>query len=387
MGLTPSGHIHLGFLTTLACAFMYLKEHPGTHLIITNIENSLSSSVEKYSGVPLRFQYIEEGELLIPTDYAQLKKRNIAGQRVQGEITNLIWKLASMFDKETTSQLKVIKKSFIPPKHKRWLEEREHKVFHLFGNQIYVYSFMRVLEKDRSFRNNILRYLVDNEFAQIVAPMCSTSPKWKNFGDQMRVGERRYQATCFQIPVRLYCPNCHMICKDWAVVVFGHPQHTGPTFAAPCKNVDGDCPRALKHPGYDGYVYKSVKEDLDLVEFHFMLDPMRDFFDPFKADCHIYGGDYFQLPNAKGVTGAQKVKKMFDYIEAKTGQKKFLFGGPLITMGGEKMSKSGKAFNIKDIKDIKKVFKNTVHQLELARSKNYPKGIQIEYTEIMKKAS
>ena len=56
-------------------------------------------------------------------------------------------------------------------------------------------------------------------------------------------------------------------------------------------------------------------------------------------------------------------------------------------MAGEKMSKIGQAFNIKDIEDIKKVFMNTVEQLEIARSKSYPKGIQIEYTEIMKKAA
>ena len=199
--------------------------------------------------------------------------------------------------------------------------------------------------------------------------------------------QKRHQAKCFQIPIRLYCPNCYQICKDWAVVVFGHPHHKGPTFAAPCKNIDGKCPRALKQPGYDGNVYRSVMEDLDMTEFHFMLDPMRDFFNPFKADCHIYGGDYFQLPNKKGITGAQKVKEMFNFLGKKTGQKKFLFGGPLITMSGEKMSKSGQAFNIKDIENIKKVFMNTVEQLEIARSKSYPKGIQIEYTEIMKKSA
>ncbi|MBT3297741.1 hypothetical protein HN385_02360 [archaeon] len=384
MGLTPSGHIHLGFLSTLACAFMYLREHPHTHLTITNIENSLSSSVEKYNGVPLRFQYLEEGDLLIPKDYNQLISRNSAGRRVQGEITSLIWKLAAMFDETTEDEKRKIKKSFIPPKHKRFLELKENKVFHVFGTQIYVYSFMRMLEKDRAFRRKMIKNLTDFEFAKQVAPMCGIKPRWKRFASQVKIGTKIYQANCFQIPVRLYCPNCHQLCRDWAVMVFGHPYHHGPTLAAPCKNTRGNCPRALKTVGYDGYVYRNLKQELDMTEFHFMLDPMRDFYDPFKADCHIYGGDYFQLPNIKGITGAQKIKIMFDYLEEKTGQQKFLFGGPLITIKGEKMSKSGQAFNIKDIKNIKKAFKNIMKKLEKVRSETYPNGIQVEYTEIMK---
>lgn len=124
MGLTPSGHLHLGFLSTLACALMYLKEHPKAHLTITNVENSLASRLEKYNGVPLRFQYLEEGDLIIPKNYREMKKRNTAAHRVHGELTSLIWQLIQAFDKHTTSEIKIIKKSFIPPKHKKYLLEK-----------------------------------------------------------------------------------------------------------------------------------------------------------------------------------------------------------------------------------------------------------------------
>ena len=387
MGLTPSGHIHLGFLTTLACAFMYIREHPKCHLIITNVENSLASDYEKYNGVPLRFQFLEEGGLIIPKDYEQLKKRNAAASVVHGEVTSLIWKLAQIFDKITKKELELVKSAFIPPQHKKWLELKENKVLHVFGTQIYIYSFIRVLERDRPFRNNLIRYLVSYPFAQIVGPLAGILPKVKNFSNTIQIKAKEYQAKCFSVPVRLYCPNCHNLCPDWAVVVLGHPYHPGPTFAARCKNL-GECPRADMHSGYDGYVYHSLGDALDMAEFHFMLDPMRDFFQPFLVDCHIFGGDYFQLTYTRsGVTAVDKIKLMFEFLEQSTGQSKFIFGGPLITINGMKMSKSGKAFNIKDIENLRMVFQNIVTKLEEFRSQSFPNGIKIEYTDIIKKAA
>ena len=66
LGVTPSGNLHIGFLTTLACALLYLKKHRGTRLIITNLETSISSHKSKYSGISLYFQKIGEDGLVAP---------------------------------------------------------------------------------------------------------------------------------------------------------------------------------------------------------------------------------------------------------------------------------------------------------------------------------
>lgn len=181
---------------------------------------------------------------------------------------------------------------------------------------------MRILQKDRGFKNKLLRFITDPNFAKVVGELCGLKGKIRNFGDKIRVGNKDYQPIAFQIPVRLYCPNCHNLCPEWAKIVNKHPHHPGPHFAALCKNV-GKCPRADMEPGYDGYVWVNPKDHLDMTEFHFMLDPLRDFISPFKADCHIFGGDYFQLTyEHSGVRAIDKIERMFRYAEAKTGQRK-----------------------------------------------------------------
>ena len=69
------------------------------------------------------------------------------------------------------------------------------------------------------------------------------------------------------------------------------------------------------------------------------------------------------------------------------GTEKYFFGGPLILMNGRKMSKSGEAFNIQDIDNITKVFKNIIKVLEEKRLESTPDGILLEYKEIIKKVA
>lgn len=386
MGLTPSGHLHLGFLSTLACALMYLKEHPQCHLIITNVENSLSSRLEKYNALPLQFQTIEEGELAIPADFNQWKRRNSAASKVHNELMDLIWQLIKIFDDRTRNEKKKIKQAFIPPKHKRFLNLKENTIFHFFGTQVYIYSFLKILQKDRIFKNNMMKFLCDPKFAQIVGPMCGIDGKVKWFGGHVIRNGKKFKPYAFQVPIRLYDQKTKELSKEWSRVVFGHPDFNGPVLAAQPRSIPklkggGD-------QGYDKYIYHSLKEGMGMGEFHFLLDPMRDFFNPFKSECHIFGGDYFQLEYYQsGMKAIDKVQKMFEYMESKTGQEKAFFAGPLITMEGKKMAKSGMSFNIKDLKKIKPVFLNIVRLLELSRSKTYKKGLQLEYTELLKRTA
>lgn len=386
IGLTPSGHIHVGFLSTLACAFMYLREHPKTHLIITSVENSLSTDAAKYNEVPLKFQYLIQGKLVLPADTKQMKKRDLTMHKVIGEVNDVIWKLIHVFDDNTSEERKRIRETFIPPEHKRLLEEKEHKIFHLFGTQIYIYSFLKVLNKDHRFRIHMTKALCDYDFARTIAPITGINIMRKDFGNCITIGKKRYQPKCYKVPVRLYCPDCKKICPDWAVVVNGHPFHPGPHLAARCANEQ--CKRGSAGLYYDKFVYISLKEGFEHAELHFMLNSMRDFFDPFKADCHIFGGDYFQLEYEHSKLRAiDRVSDMFRYLEKKTNQSKSIFGGPLITMEGRKMSKSGASLKLSQIRKIGLVFRRIVSMLEEARANNYEGGLQIEYKEIIRNAA
>jgi hypothetical protein len=385
MGLTPSGHLHLGFLTTLACALMYLKEHPISYLVVTNVENSLSTKLGKYHGYPLRFQYLEDGNLIIPIDYKAWEKRKSVCTHIQSELVSLVWQLIHIFDAHTGDEAKAVKKSILPARYKKFLKLKENKVFHLFGTHIYIYSFLSILEHDAAFRNKMIRFLTDPEFAKLVGPVCGLKGGVFNFGNKIFYRGKTYRPKYFQVPIRIYCPTCLRVCTDWAKVVTGHPLLGKPTLVAECKNYWG-CPRARKEKGSDGFVYHKIPDALDQAEFHFMLDPMRDFFHPFKADCHIYGGDYFLLHyEHSGQTAVDRLHPMFQYLEDKTGQSKCIFGGPLVTVESHKMSKSGKNFNIRDLKRIKPVFLNIVKYLETVRARNYPRPLRIEYTELLKR--
>tara|TARA_Y100000310_G_scaffold345838_1_gene470961 strand:+ start:9510 stop:10727 length:1218 start_codon:yes stop_codon:yes gene_type:complete len=385
IGLTPSGHLHLGFLSTLACCLLYLKEHPKTDLIITNVENSLASDVEKYNYKPLRFQYLEKDGLIIPKNREAKKDRDLVGKRIHGELNNLIWRLIQILDTHTKEEIRVIKKSFIPPKHRKFLELKENRIYHIFNNHIYIYSFLRILEKDKSFRQNLFKLLTDLDFAKVANPLFTLNFKLTTIGQRSSTGKTS-PAYSFQVLARLYCPDCFDVCPGWSKVILNDKNFRVPTIASKCENPN--CPRGSGKIGQDGMIYHKMKDDIDEVEIHFMLNSLRDFFPPFSADCHVFGGDYFQiLSEFTGKPQVNKIARMFEFLERKTGQQKVLFGGPLITIGGEKMAKTGTSLNLNQIKKIKPVFLNIVKKLEELRSKRFPKGIQIEYEELMKRVA
>lgn len=384
IGLTPSGNIHLGFLVTLSCALLYLREHPKAHLIITSVENSLSQFVDKYNNYPLRFQYLENGQAAVPEDLGQFHKRHSIAQAVMKEVNTLIWQLVSILDQQTQQELRRIKDSFILPKDKKWLRSKENKVFHLFGTQIYIYDFLDVLQRDKTFRARMAACFAQPLFAQAVAPMAMAAREWR-WRKTMKYSDRRdkvYPVTSYKVPLRLYCPTCKRLCPDWAQIFFGHPQQRGPTLGAPCENQE--CPKAQQR---DPFVYQNLKEDLAETELHFMLNSMRDFFDPFYADCHVFGGDYFQVQYSQGVTAIDKIKPMFDYLEAKTKQQKSIFGGPLITMGDRKMSKSGTTFRMNEMEKIRPVFQRIIYFLEEMRAGVIPTQLRLDYQRIIGNAA
>ena len=387
MGFTPSGFIHLGFLTTLACAFMYIKRHPNTKLIITNIENSLSCKWDKYGNYPLRFQTLTDSGLNLPSSFEELKKREIVTKQVHNEVINLIWKLVHTFDQKTTEEITEINKKNIDENTRKLLLQKENKIFHYFHSQIHIYSFLHILDSHKRFRKEVFRYLMNPEFASLVTPILTgTDGEIKDYENKVYSDNRQYYPKQFQIPVRLYCPTCKQLCPDWGKVIIGHPKLREPTIYSICKNPD--CEKGQNEDREQKKIFiKFIKQDIQFLEFHFMLDPIRDFIEPFKTDCHLFGGDYFLLEYEKsGLKAIDKLNQMFEYLEKKTEQEKAFFGGPLIVMEGKKMSKSEEAFNIKDIDNLKRVFLNIMERLEKFE-KDYDEANVLEYSELLKKVA
>lgn len=387
MGFTPSGNIHIGFLVTLACSLYYLKENPKTNLIITNIENSLDTRINKYGAVPLRFQEIHEGILNIPTSFKNLNSRNLITKKIQSEVNDLIWKLTKIFDKNTDKNKLAISNFQLNKSEKKILISKENKIHNFLSSKIKVYSFLSIFNKDKKFRKKFIENFMDLEFAKSISILTGLNDtQIRNFGNKINKNNKLYSPKYYNVPIRLYCPDCKKLTPKWAKLIFSHPNLSGPTFGAMCENISGKCPRALNEIEFDKYVFNSINNDLSNLEFHFMLDPIRDFYKPFKSDCHIFGGDYFQLKYTNSNdTGIDRLKKIFELIEKKTGEHKSFFGGPLILMDGMKMSKSGDALNIKDLSNISSIFKNIIKILEEIRSDNINKEFKIDYKDIINK--
>lgn len=375
LGLVPSGKLHLGFLTTLACGLMYLKEHPGSHLLITTIENTIP---KRDMNLPMMFNYFSDDRFIAPTSYEEVKKRSSAAQRLNKELKDIIWKLIQAFDQTTKKEKLAVKKSAIPKKLKRLLEQREHSVFHFFGSHIYIFSFTKVLNSSLALQKQFMRYLTDPEFVQRISP---TLGKIGPFDKGTLVGDKKYNPQAFRVPLKLFCPDCKYL-TPFAKVVLGHPLYRKPTLVSVCEN--RDCPRGSDKNPNNRRVIQPMN-DFSKVQFLFFVDPMRDFFEPFYADCHIFGGDYFQIYTEGGNNSVSVINNMFSYMEGKTGQHKTLFGGPLIMYKGEKMSKTGKAFYLSEVENVKNVFLNICSHLEDTRSKTFPKGLQIEYRKLLRK--
>lgn len=72
-----------------------------------------------------------------------------------------------------------------------------------------------------------------------------------------------------------------------------------------------------------------------------------------------------------------------NYFENKTGQSKTFFGGPLITVDNEKMSKTSKTFQIKDLDNISKTFINIVNIIEKIKLENTNDNIKLDYLDLV----
>lgn len=380
MGFVPSGHIHLGFLTTLACALLYLREHPSTRLIITSTENATDWHMNKYNYRPVRVQQLGDG-LEVPLNLRELKKRDTAAHRVMGELKDLIWKLGSHLDRKTKQELRSLHDADIPRHHKHLLASKENSLFHLYGSPVHVYSFIEALRRDRGFRNKMIHCLTDPDFVAKANEIVAIHFKEHIFGSGVIHNGKKYRPRTYQVPLRLYCPTCLYLCPDWASVMNGHPLHPGPTMVALCKNER--CERARGEQGYDGYVYYRMADALHNAEFHFLLDPMRDFFSPFEADCHVFGGDYTQMTSRLGYNCLDKIGPYWSYLEHKTGRSRYIFTGPMVMMDGQKMAKSDLAFNVKDVARIGKVFENIISHLEHIRARNLDGPLKVEYERII----
>ena len=382
LGLTPSGNLHLGFLTTLACAFLYLKYNPRSKLIITTLENTLDANIVKYNNLPIRFQYLsEDGKLEVPENLNQINEKRVISKKVTAEIKDLIWKLVQIFDNKTKEEISAIRKyENLSKTDKNNLLKKQNSIFHLFSNNIYVYSLLDIFEKNKNFRRDIAKILTNPEDIIVINKLAGLDSSIKNFGKPVIADNKKeYQAKFQSIPIRIFCPECKYICNEWGKVVYGHPEFGSPKFVSTCKNKN-NCSLAKQ----EKLIVLEPREDMNKIELYFLLGIIRDFYKPFKADCRVFGGDYFQIQSLDtGKSTAERLSNTVNYFEKKTGQSKTFFGGPLITIDGKKMSKTNVTFHVKDIENITKSFINIVKMLEKLKLENISQGIQLDYREIL----
>ncbi len=380
LGLTPSGNLHLGFLVTLACAFIYLREHPKTSLTITTLENTLDAAVDKYNNMPIRFQNLgENGKLEVPENLNIYNQKKLISSKITAELKDLVWKLVQIFDNKTKEEIKKIQALNIPKEHKKNLEKKENTIYHIFSNNIYIYSLLNIIETNKSFKREMTKLFTDPKSITILNDLRGLDKNIQNYGKIVHYNKKEYQPKFMYLPIRLFCPECKNICNEWCKLILGHPEFQGPKFLSFCKNF-GKCNIAENRIP----VIVDPKNEIEKVEFYFMLGVVRDFFKPFKADCRIFGGDYFQLKSK--VTQRSAVDRLIpivEYLEKIKNQNKAFFGGPLILMDGEKMSKTNKSFKIKDIENITKTFLEIIKKIEGIRKNK--SEMKIEYKDVLPK--
>ncbi|MCA9459982.1 MAG: hypothetical protein KC550_05535, partial [Nanoarchaeota archaeon] len=245
---------------------------------------------------------------------------------------------------------------------------------------IYIYNLLNAFEENKNFRRDIAKILTNPEDIVIINRLAGLDSSVKNFGKPiMADNKKEYQAKFQSIPVRIFCPECKFICNEWTKVVYGHPEFGSPKFVSTCKNKE-NCSLAKE----EKLIILEPRNDTDKIELYFLLGILRDFFKPFKADCRVFGGDYFQIQSLNtGKSTADRLSEVVNYFENKTGQSKTFFGGPLITVDNEKMSKTSKTFQIKDLDNISKTFINIVNIIEKIKLENTNDNIKLDYLDLV----
>jgi hypothetical protein len=413
MGLTPSGDIHLGTLFTFCLGLFYLKEHKRSRLVITTVENSTDSRKSKYNYLPLKVQYLNNGQLTQkPTNWGKVTITD----RVHRDVKSLMWQLTKVFDKKTrnernsvTKRVKYLKTRFSREigKIRQFdldiLQEKENAVFTMFSPRVRVLSFLHTAPNHAKFVNATKKLLRSEELMRpisraILGTGCYVRREEKI---ETRVGRNKQETTVtvHSVPIYLYCPDCNQITSQGALYYPLYSRRMGPyrteveiikdCLVASCKNQ-----KCLSHSSRFKPIVVRLHE-INKMELHYLFNSYRDFFDPFKADAHIFGGDYgdsfrFGDSGKKSVPPIQKVAKMFEVLEQATGEKeRTIYIGGMITREGQKLSKSDPnvTFKISEVRKLKKLFANIVKQIEALKEVEIEDDIlRIEYENIIRNA-
>ena len=328
-----------------------------------------------------------------------------------------MWQLTKVFDKKTKAEKQSAKKRIVFLRDHFFrevkkvrdfdvdiLQEKENAVFTMFSApRIRVLSFLHTAPNHTRFVNATKKMLRSRQLMRQISREIlgagSYVERKEKIETQTGRDKQETEVIVHSVPIYLYCPDCNRLTSQGALYYPLYSKRGGPykteieiikdCLVSHCKNQE--C--LSKRSRFKTLVTKL--HEIDKMEFHYLFDPYRDFFAPFKADAHIFGGDYGDSfihvrSGKKSTPPVQKVAKIFEILEQATGEKeKTIYVGGMITRDGQKLSKSDPnvTFRIRDLKKIKKIFANIIKQIEALREVEIEDDIlRIEYEKIIRNA-
>jgi lysyl-tRNA synthetase class I len=125
----------------------------------------------------------------------------------------------------------------------------------------------------------------------------------------------------YKVPFSPICPECGRSNSNFAVV-----SRENETLKGKCSN-----------SGCEVEDYEVSLKDKGSYNIHYLIDPIRDVSRSFKADVHIFGGDYDTPWGEKKISRTERVMNVMGLFSRKTPD---IYLGPVFTVNGKKMSKT-----------------------------------------------
>jgi hypothetical protein len=382
IGISPSGHIHPGFLFVLCVGLFYLKKNPDAKLNITNCDMSRPTNIKKHRYIPL--SYRAEGNQMIT-------------QVTHNELKNFVGLVCNEFDaitrselinerlKEIENQLRHIEGRIFLEISKDWLDEITFKkLTHKYGkefpnlkeieiykeglieerkkisvmnpddfivNRVYISKFSDMI-KQNPFRNRIIQILKDEKKSAEIVNLLEGNIKSKP-------NPREYK-----VPLYGICPVCKRTVESKLKVVLERELNLAFEFICEDKG-EVNCPNKNKA------TYYGLDEGIDLFEYDFLFDPIRDIYGPMKSDCHLFGGDYDE-----NVYKIQKITSLVRRVTDKNVPDYFITS--TIMNGDKKLSKSDFSLPLSFDENAKMYWKRIIKILfyYIKNQKDIPENIQ-----------
>lgn len=373
LGISPSGHIHPGFLLVLSIALIYLKQHPTAVLKITNCDLSRPTNVEKHEYIPLRYRkaFFTKRLITATTHKELLNFTNLLCNEFDAATYNALMRILK--PSLETNEFYQIKRTF-PATYREIIKpaldtgnlELIPKIIQnevtneSIRKRVLIFKFSDELKKP-PFRTKISRILLDYNQSQ----------------KAMQILEKNYlpeNPQLYTAPIYGVCPRCKRTVGAKAKIT-RQKERSGYNLAFQFYCEDkGNINCNTRTPQFI-----DINWGLDNFEYDFLFDPVRDLYEPFITNCHIFGGDYVEnIKKIQNITSAlaKETDKIPDYYVA-----------PIIMNGNRKLSKSDISIPLAFRKDAKIFWKTIIKYLYTSLENNTKISLQIQASELFRKTN